>query len=464
MSSELILSVFFVIPLIWSAAVTGLRRLWPATNDDGTEKRLLLLMLAPVLVGLAVVVAARLVPFDDTLPILPMVEAELAHVADPVMAAPVTPEIDWLAWLPEALLALYAIIALALVVRVGLAHLRLAHIQATSRCEGAIGEDVRTTPAPIPPVTWGRNILVPQGLMRILSPLQLSLIVDHEREHLRWGDPLWFAVLAWIDAFAWFNPFIRNQTRRCRLAAELACDAAVTAARPDMRKDYAETLVIALKHAAGNVLAYAPAAFSNAQSGDYRMRIMQIMRPSTDGRKPRRLLYAAIAVLAAPVALTQYAWSQVPKKSNIHGQVTAVADGVVSRVYRDETAGTVTPDKTIQGETVVEIDHGSGVTTEYSLVGDSSVKTGERVSSGRVLGSDGFLRRATASVRDCKPAAADCAITGMNGQSLEGSQGVMWGDVRVKIGTRVIRSDILFQDFNREIVTAQGNVTVTIES
>ncbi|WP_211211187.1 M23/M56 family metallopeptidase [Asticcacaulis biprosthecium] len=317
-------------------------------------------------------------------------------------------------------LALYGAIASLLGVRLGWAYIRMAGIGASARRQPGLGDDVWVTPAAIPPLTWGRRILVPQSLVSDLPLANLSLIVRHEREHLRRGDPLWFAALAWIDVLAWFNPFIRHQTARCRLAAELACDAAVTAALPDMRQIYAETLVIALKHAAGNVLAYAPAAFSNAQSGDYRMRIMQIMRPSHDGRKPRRLLFAAIAVLALPAAFAQYAWSQAPAATAekpadtvtvfpVSGRISSGFGPRIHPITKEPSfhsgidfavhegtevhsiaAGTVSFAGEREGyHQVVEIDHGGGLKTRYAQLGSVRVKAGDKVKVDRVVATSG---------------------------------------------------------------------------
>ena len=147
--------------------------------------------------------------------------------------------------------------------------------------------------------------------MRCLSRAQLQMILSHEREHLKRGDSRWFVTLAVVDAVFWFNPFVRHQTRQCRLAAELACDAAVVASAPEMRGTYAEALVRVLKHAAGDVRQYAPTAFSPEKSGDYRMRISEIMRPPSRSGKPRLIVAAVAAALIVPLGIAQFAWSQV---------------------------------------------------------------------------------------------------------------------------------------------------------
>ncbi|MEJ0060406.1 MAG: M56 family metallopeptidase [Terricaulis sp.] len=152
---------------------------------------------------------------------------------------------------------------------------------------------------------------MPRTLIAALTPAQLALVIAHERAHVRRGDALYYALLAWIDALCWCNPFTRAQTRRCRLAAELACDAAVTAAAPQMRRAYAQTLILALKHTAGDALQCAPAVFSTRIVGEHRMRISEIMHADHMPRKRSAwALTIAAALVAAPLATLQIAMAQ----------------------------------------------------------------------------------------------------------------------------------------------------------
>ncbi|MBW8732818.1 MAG: M56 family metallopeptidase, partial [Asticcacaulis sp.] len=312
--------VVFVVPFLWSACLALLRRMpdfrsGPQYIDDKTEKRHLALMLLPVIVGLAVAVTARFVPlaFPLPLPVLPMAEVTEATGSSiaPVTAAAATPSVNWIH---------LALITTAIAYGAGLGiHLaglsiglfRLRHLAAHSKPAAEWGQGVRLTPAGMSPLALGRTtILIPEGLLPCLSQAQTQMILRHEREHLKRGDARWFVILAVIDAVFWFNPFVRHQTRACRLAAELACDAAVVAAAPEMRGTYAEALVRVLKHAAGDVRQYAPTAFSPEKSGDYRMRISEIMQPPARSRKPRLIVAAITAALLVPVGLAQFAWSQ----------------------------------------------------------------------------------------------------------------------------------------------------------
>lgn len=198
------------LPLLWGlvvfvvrAAAVRRRPVFP----DAIEKLLLGLMLVPFVAGLLLLIL------------------------------PVPVQTFW---------ALGAIIALF---RLGHAHLRFARIAAKAT---PLGNGVYQTQAVVPAFAWNRRrIVVPQSLSDAMTTDQFNLIVEHERAHQRRHDPLWFLVLGVVEAMLWFNPLLRLQVRACRLAAELACDAAVTQAAPEKRRLYAETLLRTITAASG---------------------------------------------------------------------------------------------------------------------------------------------------------------------------------------------------------------------
>jgi len=434
-----ILLVVFALPFVWSAVVFLTRRcveLPSGIPNDAQEKRVLLLMLGPVLLGAGVLVVARLftVHVPLPLPLSPMGDIDGGFIGEvaPTVAANRRAISLW-PLAPMMLIALYASVTLVLAARLLIAYTRIAMVCARAMPQSTLGQGVRVSERTGVALAWGRStVLLPKRLLTNLSPIQTDLIIRHERAHLARRDPLYFAVLAWIDVCLWFNPFVRAQTRKCRLAAELDCDARVTGSAPHMRETYAESLIMALKHAAGNARQCVPAAFSPVESGDYRMRISEIMHPEPRARKTR-LLVVAGAVLLAPVALAQLAWSQGPaaKPVAIAAASTPLrfftfmpVDGRLSSGYGmrlnpvthersmhegvDIASPIGSPVRAPAGGRVVradlaepwfgkvlEIDHGNGMVTNYKHLGDFKVKVGDTVMAGQEVAKSGNTGRTT---------------------------------------------------------------------
>jgi hypothetical protein len=434
-----ILLVVFALPLVWSAVLHLTRRFLVRTqgvHSDGLEKLVLLLMLSPVLLGIGVLVVARLfaVHVPLPLPLTPMGDIDGGFIGEvaPAVAAK-RHEVSLWPMAPMMLMALYAAVTTLLSVRLLIAYMRIAMVCAYATPDDTLGQGVRVSERTGIALAWGRaTILLPRRLLPHLSPIQIDLIIRHERAHLARRDPLYFAVLAWIDVCLWFNPFVRAQTRRCRLAAELDCDARVTGALPHMRETYAESLIMALKHAAGNARQCVPAAFSPAESGDYRMRISEIMHPQSRTRKTRLLIVAG-AVLLAPVALAQLAWSQgqvakpvavapatapapfftvMPVDGRLSSGYGMRVNPVTSKKMLHEGVDIASPigkpvrapagGRVIRADLaepwfgkVLEIDHGNGLVTNYKHLGDFKVKIGDTVMAGQEVAKSGNTGRST---------------------------------------------------------------------
>ncbi len=439
-----VLFVVFAVPVLWSGGLYLLRGALRAGADipaDGHEKRYLILMLAPVVLGAAVLAAARVFEVHLALAMpLPMpLTGDIDGGAGVAASSTAAPTVPWSGiWraLPQIAASIYALVVLILAARLVMTFARIALACAGAVTEIELGQGVRVSGRTGIALAWGRaTILLPRHLLQYLSPVQTAMIIRHERAHIDRGDPLYFAVLAWVDIIFWFNPFVRSQTRRCRLAAELDCDARVTAAEPDMREVYAKTLVMALKHAAGNARQCVPAAFSPAKSGDYRMRISEIMHPQGKRSKMGIRLITGACLLLVPIGVAQLAWSQSPATLQITAADTATAvpasfftvmpvagrlssgfgmrknpetgenalhEGVdVSTpigtpVYAPAAGRIIRADLAEPwfGK-VVEIDHGGGVVTRYMHLGDFEAKVGDAVTAGQEFAKSGNTGRST---------------------------------------------------------------------
>ncbi|MFY9664232.1 MAG: M56 family metallopeptidase [Candidatus Cybelea sp.] len=67
-------------------------------------------------------------------------------------------------------------------------------------------------------------IVIPTALSTELAPADLAHIVQHERAHLRRGDPLLNLVQRLIEAWLFFNPWVRIAGKRLSEEREAACD------------------------------------------------------------------------------------------------------------------------------------------------------------------------------------------------------------------------------------------------
>ncbi len=134
------------------------------------------------------------------------------------------------------------------------------------------------------------------------DPAERALLIEHEQEHLRAGDPRLLALALACVVLAPWNPAAWYALRRLRLAMEIDCDARVLARRADVRA-YGSLLLEVGRRASSGGRWIAAAAFSEPASFlERRIRVM------TQPRARRPLLRAAgfgAAALGLTVAACQ---------------------------------------------------------------------------------------------------------------------------------------------------------------
>jgi beta-lactamase regulating signal transducer with metallopeptidase domain len=128
--------------------------------------------------------------------------------------------------LDAVLLAGWLVASLALIARLIRTQRALSRIAVSARASSVDGHDVLVTDA-IGPAVVGvakPRIAVPVWLAELDAPMR-CLVLRHEREHCRARDTalLWLGEVA-VALVPW-NPAVRWQARRLRLALELDCDA-----------------------------------------------------------------------------------------------------------------------------------------------------------------------------------------------------------------------------------------------
>ncbi len=420
-----------IVPWVWSALVALLRVRAAGAEaplNDGQEKVVLTAMLAPIALGAALLLAPREAVTALAPPLLDLPDFATAP-AEAAAASDVEPTIHWAPLIGSALPMLYMAGFARFAAPLAAAHWRLRRWVAEARPHTDLRGVLISDFAPTPIAASRNRVLFPAALAATLTREQISLIVDHERRHHVRGDVAYYALLAWVEALLWFNPFVRNQARNCRFAAELDCDAVVTAAAPEMRRAYAQTLLAVLKHTAGDALPCAPAVFSHRSLGEHRMRIMHIMKRQAEARKRTPWLACAAALaLAAPIGAAQMALAQTSGEAtpvsssapafthtphagrissgfgerpdpttgerrhhdgiDIVGQqgdaIVAPASGRVARVVRDHAG---------YGN-MLEIDHGGGYVVRYAQLSAFDVADGDAVRAGQVIARVGSSGRA----------------------------------------------------------------------
>ena len=87
------------------------------------------------------------------------------------------------------------------------------------------------------------RVVVPGNFAVRYSALERMLIVDHEREHIRFGDVRINAFAATLQCLNWFNPLVYLAQKSLREDQELACDARVMKKYTAHRRTYAEALL-----------------------------------------------------------------------------------------------------------------------------------------------------------------------------------------------------------------------------
>lgn len=362
------------------------------------------------------------------------------------------------AWLPplaRAWLALYCAGLLLAAARLMLAQRALRGLLASSHRLGTVeleqhrafdaatqrqlmidGLPVFETDAPISPMLVGLGqprLLLPRHL-RSFSTEQQQLIVAHELTHWRRQDPLLLHASICLQTVFWFNPVLRALGRQLNWAQELSCDQLVLAGRPaTQRQQYAAALVSQLKlQQAVYGAASATLAFGNASMGSLgeRVRLIRQSGMARTGMLAKAVVLAMLAALPMASLALQPAFAlreppaadatavalpvwQPPLESVRVTSFFGVKRNSATKSHRgiDFGARTGTPvlaaadGKVVEvtdrfdGEPgygkVVVIEHANRLRSVYAHLDSRSVKVGESIRSGHVIGLSGATGKAT---------------------------------------------------------------------
>ena len=427
---ETLMVLTLVIPFVWS----GLFRVFDLpgqyrreTQNDSVAKQRLALMLAPSFIGAVLFALVHLGPGNISIPLtLPAFQPDIMGETLKSAEGPV----QMISHLPipvmEILMLIYSVGALLLFVRLTQASLKLQHIVRTAEKTSYAGRDVLITLTEISPFAHiSGQIVLPQRLFQQLPSEQLDLIVAHERCHLKRQDSVYYLILAVIDVLYWFNPFLRQQTRQCRLAAELACDHHVTSQHPKKRHDYATAMIATLELLAPPAARQLAPFLNRTTQGEFRMRIRSIISSKNPPKRTKavRLAMVGAAACLLPVTIAQAALVDTQSGGTPTFSVMAVAGKITSRFGArpdpisqqlrhhdgvDIKAPLGTPVKAPASGTVVSardlpnsygllltIDHGAGYVTRYANLSAFKVGAGDTVRAGQIIAEVGSTGRST---------------------------------------------------------------------
>ncbi|MGA8098231.1 MAG: M56 family metallopeptidase [Candidatus Cybelea sp.] len=109
-------------------------------------------------------------------------------------------------------------------------------------------------------------IVIPAALRSELTPADLARIVEHERAHIRRGDPLLNLIQRAIEAWLFFNPWVRVAGKRLSEEREAACDDWVVEKNGDADRYAACLAALAQARHVGKPPLLTPSAFRSRHS------------------------------------------------------------------------------------------------------------------------------------------------------------------------------------------------------
>jgi beta-lactamase regulating signal transducer with metallopeptidase domain len=174
----------------------------------------------------------------------------------------------------------------------------LARAMGLRRCPPVLVVPGRVSPALWMPglFRWQAKLILPAGLLPLLSPEQRAAVLAHELSHLRRGDP-W---VRWLELIAcglyWWHPLLGWFRRQLRAAEEECCDMRVLAARCE-RRSYATALVETAAYLSGPSPVASPALASGAGPvKNLQRRVTMIMRATWPAGLTRFGLAAVLGI------------------------------------------------------------------------------------------------------------------------------------------------------------------------
>jgi len=162
------------------------------------------------------------------------------------------------------------------------------------------------------------RLILPADFETRFAAHERALILAHEDMHRASGHTVINALVEVARCLSWFNPLTHLAANRVRVDQELACDAAVIAARPHERRVYAQAL---LRTQLGTAFLPLGCTWTSRSAKRIAERIEMV------GRTPigaRGKIAGALGVVIIGAALGFAAWAQQPARQRV--EITALPE------------------------------------------------------------------------------------------------------------------------------------------
>ncbi len=175
------------------------------------------------------------------------------------------------------------------------------------------------------------RLLLPSGLTRSFSPVELRFVFLHELGHVKRHDILVCWLMTALQILHWFNPLVWVALHRMRADRELACDAlALKNLRDEENQPYGQTIIKLLENFGRS--AWAPSLAGTVENRNQmkeRIRMIAKFKKTPGGLSLAVLLFAGLGL----VTLTDAQPGGSPAANNLIGTWVLVGQpGVVGPV------------------------------------------------------------------------------------------------------------------------------------
>jgi len=260
-------------------------------------------------------------PFSDTSPYV----SSAAHTTN---------------WIPFAILAVWVcgFSCIALMRFRGWLHIRAA-VRASTPINISAAVVVSSSPGFLEPGVVGflrPVLLLPEGILKSLTPPQLEAVLAHELCHIRRRDNLTSTIHMVVEAVFWFHPAVWWIGTRLVQERERACDEAVLSLGSEPR-DYADAILSVCKLYMESPLV----CVSGISGSDLKKRIVRIMigRVGDNLTFRRKLLLAVAGVVALTVPVLLGITNTFPLRAQSTVGDTPKFDAVSIKLNKTGKAG-----------------------------------------------------------------------------------------------------------------------------